>query len=127
MRAKEAPMENTATKILVVDDDINLVSLWSELLEYEGYQVETVYSGNAAVNSAESNGCDLILLDIMLPDIDGITVCHKLRNNPQTKHIPIVLMSASDALREKGKECADATLAKPFDLARLLMLIDELI
>ena len=120
-------MENTATKILVVDDDINLVSLWSELLEYEGYQVETVYSGNAAVNSAESNGCDLILLDIMLPDIDGITVCHKLRNNPQTKDMPIVLMSASDALREKGKECADATLAKPFDLARLLMLIDELI
>jgi len=123
----EVGMGNATTKILVVDDDINLVSLWSELLEDEGYEVETVYNGSAAVNSACADGIDLVLLDIMLPDIDGISVCRTLRKNPQTKNLPIILMSASDALREKGKDCADATLAKPFDLARLLLLIDELI
>lgn len=116
-------MEGTAAKVLVVDDDINLVSLWSQLLEDEGYEVETVYNGNAAIDSACANNFDLMLLDIMLPDIDGITVCKKLRDNPQTKDLPIILMSASDALREKGKDCADATLGKPFDLARLLLLI----
>jgi DNA-binding response OmpR family regulator len=120
-------MGKATTKILVVDDDINLVSLWSELLEDEGYEVEAVYNGNAALSSASVDGIDLVLLDIMLPDIDGISVCQILRNNPETKDLPIILMSASDALREKGRNCADATLAKPFDLARLLLLIDNLI
>lgn len=120
-------MQGTTAKILVVDDDINLVSLWSQALEDEGYEVEAVYNGNAAISQAYASDIDLVLLDIMLPDIDGITVCRKLRNDPQTRELPIILMSASDALRERGKDCADASLAKPFDLALLLLLISEFI
>ena len=120
-------MEGAKIRILLVDDDIDLVSVWAELLEDEGYEVEAVYNGNAAIKWAAGNRFDLVLLDIMLPDVDGITVCEKLRENPQTKDLPIILMSGSDALREQGRRCADANLAKPFDLARLLMLISQFV
>jgi two-component system alkaline phosphatase synthesis response regulator PhoP len=84
--------------ILVVDDEEDILELVRYNLVKEGYRVTTVASGEDALKSARSAQSDVILLDLMLPGVDGLEVCRLLKHDPKTQHIPIIMLSA------KGEE-----------------------
>lgn len=111
------------SKILVVDDEKNILELVRFNLEREGYQVLTSLDGTSALEQARSEIPDLILLDIMLPGMDGLEVCRVLHQDPVTKDIPIVMLSAkADELdRVLGLEMgADDYVTKPFSPRELV-------
>lgn len=113
--------------ILVVDDDADIVGMLRHVLEDEGYAVQTAV-GEGALHLALTTGPSLILLDIMMPGMDGVEVSQRLRADARTRTIPIVAMSAAHRLRERAREmAADTLLAKPFDLTTLLDEIERLI
>lgn len=104
-------------KILLIEDDEDIQELVSYHLGKEGYNIQVVGSGEASMDAARRSSPDLILLDLMLPGIDGLQVCRNLRSDPKTRHIPIVMVTA------KGEETdivtglevgADDYLTKPF-------------
>lgn len=104
-------------KILVVDDEENLLELVKYNLEKEGYIVESVLSGEEAINAARTQNPDLIILDLMLPGIDGFDVCKILKNNRETSEIPIIILTAKgeDSDIVAGLEIgADDYVTKPF-------------
>jgi len=110
-------------KILVVDDEVDLVKTIQFALELEGYKVLVSYNGEDALNQARKENPDLILLDIMLPKLDGYKVCRLLKFDEQYKHIPILMMTAKTQEKDKlmGKETgANEYITKPFDMEELM-------
>ena len=106
-------------KILVVDDERLLVKGIKFNLENEGYQVECAYDGAAAVELARSGGFDLIILDLMMPEIDGLEACMRIR---EFSNVPIIMLTArsEDADKIIGFECgADDYITKPFNILEL--------
>jgi len=104
-----------ASKILVVDDEKKIVEILKGYLEREGYQVITAYDGRAALDLAWSNAPDLIVLDLMLPEVSGWDVCRELRRKSD---VPIIMLTARDDTTDKiiGLELgADDYVTKPFD------------
>jgi CheY-like chemotaxis protein len=89
-------------------------------LESEGYNVDAAHNGCEAVDKLSHDGVDILLLDVMMPIMDGLSVCKMIKRDPRLKDMPVIIMSASETLRESGRGCADAILAKPFDLDRLV-------
>ena len=113
-------------RILVVDDEIINLRLVSRLLEIEGYEVISAQNGEAALRLTGQSPPDLALLDVMMPDMDGYELCRRLRQNPKTVGIPIVMLTAlvDENDRLKGIEAgADDCLPKPFDLEMLRTLL----
>jgi DNA-binding response OmpR family regulator len=109
-------------KILVVDDEVDLVKTIQFALETEGYQVLVSYSGEDALNKSREENPDLILLDIMLPKLDGYKVCRLLKFDEQYKHIPILMLTAKTQQKDRllGMETgADEYITKPFDMEAL--------
>jgi len=105
--------------VLVVDDDAAIVDFLETALEDEGYQVRAAV-GADALSLARTLQPAVILLDINMPGMDGIEVSRRLRDNPATAHIPIIVMSAQDRLRTTGPLLpVNDRLPKPFDLAAL--------
>ncbi len=114
--------------ILLVEDEENLHDALKLNLELEGYEVTGCYDGAMALKIVNQEHFDLIILDVMLPEIDGIAVCETIRLNNQ--EIPILILSAknSSADRVLGlKKGADDYLTKPFNLEELLLRVDKLI
>ena len=110
-------------KILVIDDLPENVFLLQDRLESEGYEVITAYEGKSGLNKAISEQPDLILLDIMMPDITGLEVCKKLVNNDETSHIPIILVTAkteAEDIKEGLGAGAFDYIKKPFNRVELL-------
>jgi DNA-binding response OmpR family regulator len=110
-------------KILLVDDEVDLVKTIKFSLELEGYKVLVSYNGEDALNQARKENPDLILLDIMLPKLDGYKVCRLLKFDEQYKHIPILMMTAKTQEKDKlmGKETgANEYITKPFDMEELM-------
>jgi DNA-binding response OmpR family regulator len=110
-------------KILVVDDEVDLVKTVSFSLEAEGYTVLVSYNGEDALNQARKENPDLILLDIMLPKLDGYKVCRLLKFDERYKHIPVLMLTAKTQEKDKivGMETgADEYIAKPFDMDELM-------
>ena len=106
-------------KILVVDDERLLVKGIKFNLENEGYQVECAYDGAAAVELARSGTFDLIILDLMMPEIDGLEACMRIR---EFSNVPIIMLTArgEDADKIMGFECgADDYVTKPFNILEL--------
>ena len=106
-------------KILVVDDERVLVKGIKFNLESEGYQVEGAYDGEAAVDLARSGNFDLIILDLMMPRIDGLQACMRIR---EFSNVPIIMLTArsEDADKLVGFECgADDYITKPFNILEL--------
>jgi DNA-binding response OmpR family regulator len=110
-------------KILIVDDEPNILVPLQFLMEKSGYQVLIAQSGEEALESVSKNRPDLVLLDIMLPGIDGYEVCEILRLNPECKHTKIIFLTA------KGREVdiakgmvlgADEYITKPFSNNRIV-------
>lgn len=88
-------------KILIVDDDVDTIRLIKLMLDKQGYSVVTAPNGDQAINITQIEQPDLILLDIMMPDIDGYEVTRKLRSEPSTSHIPIIMFTAKNELEDK--------------------------
>ena len=106
-------------KILVVDDEQVLVKGIKFNLEHEGYQVEVGYDGEQAVELAREGGFDLVLLDLMMPKIDGLQACMRIR---EFSNVPIIMLTAKGEDTDKimGFECgADDYITKPFNLLEL--------
>lgn len=110
-------------KILVIDDLPENVFLLQDRLENEGYEILTAYDGRSGINKAISEMPDLILLDVMMPELNGIEVCKTLVNNPSTASIPIILVTAKSGA-EDTKEGLEAGafdyIKKPFNKVELL-------
>ncbi|HQU43851.1 MAG: DNA-binding response regulator [Deltaproteobacteria bacterium 21-66-5] len=104
-------------RILVVDDEEDLLELIRYNLSKEGYRVNCVVTGEDAMREARTNPPDLIVLDLLLPSIDGLEVCKLLKNDTRTKHVPIVMLTAKgeEADMVTGLELgADDYITKPF-------------
>lgn len=110
------------SKILVVDDEVNIVELIKMNLESSGYEVIEAYSGMEAITKTDFFSPDLILLDLMLPDIDGLQVCKMLRMNIKTQEIPIIMVTAKSEETDKVQGLnigADDYITKPFGISEL--------
>ena len=110
-------------KILLVDDEVDLVETVRFPLEMEGYHVLVSYNGEDALNQARKENPDLILLDLMLPKLDGYKVCRLLKFDERYKHIPILMLTAKTQEKDKvlGLETgADEYITKPFEMDYLM-------
>ncbi|MDF1611308.1 MAG: response regulator [Stygiobacter sp.] len=115
-------------KILVIDDFPDNVFLLQDRLEKEGFEVIKAYNGNMGLQKAEMENPDLILLDIMLPDISGFEVCKKLSTQEATKQIPIILLTAlteAENTRAGLQAGAFDYIKKPFNRTELLARINS--
>ena len=118
------------TRILVVDDERLIATMIKDLLEINQYEVLTALDGEEGLNRARSAQPDLIILDIMLPKLDGLKVCRLLKFDLKYRHIPILILSAraGDADREVSLQSgANAYMVKPFSPKSLLANISELL
>lgn len=115
------------TKILIVEDEEKLARFVELELQYEGYEVEKAYDGRAGIDMVKASPFDLVLLDIMLPGLNGIEVLRRIR---QTSDIPVILLTARDAVVDKvtGLDSgADDYITKPFAIEELLARIRALL
>lgn len=117
-------------QILVVEDDTDAAFMLKTRLESAGYHVRTAASGKTALSCATKEPMDLVILDLMLPDLSGYEVCRQLRQIPSPWQIPILMLTGMsqpvDQLRGFAFG-ADAYLTKPFDSAELLKTVDLLL
>lgn len=111
------------SRILVIEDEADIAELIHYNLKKEGFAISVASDGQRGLEQARSQGADLILLDIMLPELDGFSVCHQLRQDPRTEAIPIIILTA------KGEESdtvhgldlgADDYMIKPFRASELV-------
>ena len=105
-------------KILVVDDEIDVVEVVEMILELEGYKVLKAYDGKEALAAVEKEIPDLVILDIMMPEIDGVEVCRRFRANEKLNNVPIVMFSAKISAYDKKESFeagADGFISKPFN------------
>jgi len=117
-------------RILVVEDEESLLKLESILLSSKGYNVTGVMDGKSALEEIATNKPDLVILDIMLPEIDGFEVCRRIKENPETSGIPVVMLTAKKNSQDvaRGTEVgAAAYLTKPFKSAKVIEVIEGLI
>lgn len=115
-------------KIMVVEDEESLLKLESILLTSRGYQVCSMRNGKDALECMEKEKPDLVLLDVMLPEVDGFEVCRQIKENPLTRHIPVVLLTAKKGREDmaKGEEVqADWYITKPFKSAMVIETIQR--
>lgn len=121
-------MKETKAIILLVEDEENLHEALKLNLELEGYEVVSAYAGNEALKKISSEYFDLIIMDIMLPEVDGISITETIRVN--NNEVPILMLSARNSSADKVlglKKGADDYLTKPFNLEELLLRVDKLI
>jgi twitching motility two-component system response regulator PilG len=117
-------------RILVVEDEESLLKLESILLSSKGYNVTGVMDGKSALEEVMANRPDLVILDIMLPEIDGFEVCRRIKENPATCTIPVVMLTAKKNSQDvaRGTEVgANAYLTKPFKSAKVIEVIENLL
>jgi len=118
------------SRILIVEDEESLLKLESILLSTRGYKVTGVSDGLAALKEIEQNSPDLILLDIMMPGIDGFEVCRRVKENPLTRSIPVVMLTAKKSFADQARGVevgADAYLTKPFKSGKIIEIIEGLL
>ena len=116
--------------ILIVDDEPSIIVALQFLMEQEGYNVRTAETGELALDLISRYRPDLILLDIMLPGIDGYGVCEKVRLNPDYRNIKIIFLTAKERETEIAKGltlCGDAYITKPFLNSEIISTVEELL
>jgi DNA-binding response OmpR family regulator len=112
-----------AKRVLVVDDEPNIVASLRFLMEREGFEVELAATGDAALSALEREPADLILLDVMMPELDGFEVCRRIRSNPAWQATKVVMLTAKgrEAERDRGMALgADCYVTKPFSTRELI-------
>jgi len=123
-------MTERKSKILIVDDAIDTVELLRKRFHSEGYDTSEAYDGEEALKRVDEYNPDLIVLDVMMPKIDGYEVCRRLKNDENKKYIPILMLTAKGGVESKVKGLeigADDYLAKPFDYKELSARVKSLL
>jgi two-component system alkaline phosphatase synthesis response regulator PhoP len=136
MDLEEAGLDKTGTittgkktrvaKILVIDDEPEITDIIEAFLKNAGYDVRTENSSVMGIEKARGFLPDLILLDIMMPVMDGYQVCNELKKSPNTKNVPIIFLTGKDASHDEGKSFkagGDMFIKKPFSCERLLEIV----
>jgi len=119
-----------AKRILVVDDDENILSLERTILEQKGFYVTTAAGGAEALKLLGEQVFDLVLLDVMMPEIDGFTVCRRIKEDPRTKAVPVIFLTAKgggEALAEGFDSGAVMYINKPFTANKLLTIVNTML
>jgi len=117
-------------RILVVEDEESLLKLESILLSSKGYSVTGVMDGRSALEEVKANKPDLVILDLMLPEIDGFEVCRQIKEDPDVRHIPVLILTAKKNVQDmaRGQQVGcDAYITKPFKSAKVLDMVHELL
>lgn len=112
--------------ILVVEDEPSVRDVIAEILEDAGYAVVAARDGEEALRAAQQAPPSLVLLDLLLPQIDGFALARRLKAHPSTRYVPIIAISALGSPNDRGdalRSGCDAFIAKPFDLADLLAMV----
>jgi len=123
-------MSTKTTTILVVDDDPRNRKLLETLLRADGYAVLSAASGSAAIDAVLAHAPDLVLLDVMMPDMDGFDVARRLKSQTATQAIPLVIVTALDDVGSAKRLAAvgvEAMLRKPIDRWELKALLKKLL
>jgi len=119
--------EGARIRILVVDDEFSIVESLREILLWEGYDVDTAPNGRLGLEAVARARPALILLDVMMPVLDGLAMLRELRANPDTAEIPVVLMSAAPFRSTPDSLGYQDALRKPFEAQALLKTIRRLV
>jgi len=117
-------------RILVVDDDENILSLERTILEQKGFAVTTAAGGAEALKLLDAETFDLVLLDVMMPEVDGFTVCRRIKEDPRTKELPVIFLTAKgggEALAEGFESGAVMYINKPFTANKLLTIVNTML
>ena len=117
-------------RILVVDDDENILSLERTILEQKGFDVTAAAGGAEALKLLAGQAFDLVLLDVMMPEIDGFTVCRKIKEDPRLKDVPVIFLTAKgggEALAEGFESGAVMYINKPFTANKLLTIVNTML
>jgi signal transduction histidine kinase len=123
-------MTERKSRILIVDDAIDTVELLRKRFHSEGYDTSEAYDGEEALKRVDEYNPDLIVLDVMMPKIDGYEVCRRLKNDEDKKYVPILMLTAKGGVESKVKGLeigADDYLAKPFDYKELSARVKSLL
>jgi DNA-binding response OmpR family regulator len=121
---------NQPYNILIVDDEPEVHAVLGKMLVKSGYAVQSAYNAEEAYEKVKLERPDLIILDIMMPRISGIEVCNRLKGNPETKDILILIVSAKDAQADRIEGLAhgaDDYVSKPFHLRSLIRKIEHML
>ena len=112
------------TRLLIVDDELSILEALQDVLSLEGYEVLTAYNGAQGLKRLSEARADLVLMDLMMPVMDGREMLRRMREDPRLEDIPVVIMSAG-RISDAERSAACAVLPKPFDLDHLLETISE--
>jgi len=119
-----------AKKILIIDDEPDVIETLEFMLKARGFEIISASDGLSGISRAKADNPDLILLDIMMPGMDGYEVCSKLKRENATKNIPIIMLTAkgeSDAVISAHKLGANDYIVKPYNLPTLLAKLNKFI
>ena len=119
-----------AKQILVVDDDENILNLEKTILEQKGFDVIGAGGGAEALTLLGQRTFDLVLLDVMMPEVDGFTVCRKIKEDPRLKDVPVIFLTAKgggEALAEGFESGAVMYINKPFTANKLLTIVNTML
>jgi putative two-component system response regulator len=115
-------------RVLIVDDEIDTLSIMEQLLNFSGFTAITASNGQDALTLAEIERPDCVLVDVMMPGIDGITLCKMMRVHPPTRNLPVIFITAYQS-RDVERKCHDAggdlVLPKPVGRSTLVEAIDR--
>jgi two-component system cell cycle response regulator len=115
-------------KVLVVDDEFEIRDLLNEALKKEGYEVFLASAGEEAIELAKKETPHVILLDVRMPGIDGLEVCKRLKSEPKTQYIPIIMVTGYDGNKVAAIEVgADDFVNKPIDLVELAIRVKSIL
>lgn len=122
--------EATPKRILVIDDEADVTELVAYHLRAKGYQVESLNNPNGSIGAARTFEPDLVILDVMMPDLNGVQICRMLRADPKLKEVPVIFLTAKaeEADRIQGLETgADDYICKPFSTKELMLRVQSIL
>jgi CheY-like chemotaxis protein len=122
-------VQRRARTVLLVDDDPLILEVLRTILDLEEFDVVTASDGREALAAVEAARPDVVVCDVMMPDVDGLEVCRRLKSDPRTSDLPVILLTARDRPEDHqaGDEAGcDAYLTKPFSPLRLIDIIRDL-
>lgn len=120
--ADPATAPTSKGRVLIVDDDPHALEILSRLLAREGYECESVDNGQGCLDLLAHKSFDVIVLDVMMPNMDGLQVCERLRANPSLRAIPVILLTAKDDMETRARGMAlgvSEYLTKPLNKQEL--------
>lgn len=117
-------------RVLVIDDEPEITDIVETFLSESGYTVGVENGANKAIEAARTFQPDLILLDIMMPDLDGYSICNQIKSDPKLAHIPVIFLTGKDRNDDMGRSFkvgGDMFIKKPFSCERLLEIVNIVI